>query len=633
MFKETRCSDAGGITRAQTLARAYFAQHPQFKEDYKTFSKAGTDAVDPFSNPAFLEKCFEHAMTGVGPVEDGDKTPLREWVYGAVSFIRRSLGDHLLEQTAGVRSGDFVALVESVNLAVLMFETQTPALMQVDYYKSTMAGVGGNDLLVFMASLTRSRAKLKGIGVIIPDNMAQQVLLGGLDQEIFAGLIDAAGRTPYSSCGELERAIVKEATKPTVSDKLRALRPGRPQMAMVIDTADIAHGQRIDRLEMLMTTMATGASAKYNAGGHAGGRVSSKEPCFDFFRGRCSRPDCRFQHVQGGQAHGAVADRARGQGHGQPAKYCALHLNEVGHTTEECTTLKQNPVLRAQLLMAGEPPGAAANGGKERVAVVHEFAFVTREVSPSAREVVSRKKVGRFVLDSGSTTHATYDEGRCFDVEECHVVVEGSNSDAAFVCVKKGKLYVNASNTRTGGINRLLLTDVLINPIFPFHIFSEVRALEAGCIVGKVQGMSTITTVEGAHVLDASQQLLPSGVKLYFIDEAPVSYGEPVACAEEGPLLLADDQERPVELRRDSGVPVIFQTEEEPAIEGAPMGPVEILGDEHIINVLYAAGRVAELVVEDRSVMIDGEAGEPGVITGPKAGEGGAALCLPLFDD
>ena len=77
-------------------------------------------------------------------------------------------------------------------------------------------------------------------------------------------------------------------------------------------------------------------------------------------------------------------------------------------------------------------------------------------------------KIDRWCVDGASTTNATYDRVRCFNIRPCNVSIHSANSDDNMTCTEMGDTYIFAYHTATGTTNRVLLKQVLINRAFLF---------------------------------------------------------------------------------------------------------------------------------------------------------------------
>ena len=122
-----------------------------------------------------------------------------------------------------------------------------------------MAIEGKNDLMTFLAVLTRFIRRLEAAGIKIDDGKKQRVLLKGLDQVIFQHFINDARRKPYADYDCLYTAVTECAEEPPILEQLRSLRPGNPQSALATRTTQaksqqhkqqhMTDSQRLDKIE------------------------------------------------------------------------------------------------------------------------------------------------------------------------------------------------------------------------------------------------------------------------------------------------------------------------------------------------------------------------------------------------
>ena len=125
--------------------------------------------------------------------------------------------------------------------------------------------------------------------------------------------------------------------------------------------------------------------------------------------------------------------------------------------------------------------------------------------------------------------HATWDRSICFNIRTVDVQIFGSNSAVSatdMVCKEMGDCDVKAYDVNTGAFTTIRLTNVLISPDFPFHLFSEVVAFDRGLSCVKFKNSWSFFS-NAALILHASQRLLTdpaarsrSEARLYWIDSS-----------------------------------------------------------------------------------------------------------------
>ena len=515
LFKKIRNVNMDKLKDSKTLDATYFSKHPGFKDDFKELKKNG----DPLDNADFCAKCKAHA------VREGEG--FNDWVYLVFPDIRNALSEDIREQTGGVSLGDLTGLLEEIKLSIHQSETANKHALELEYGKCTMAVEGKNDLMTFLAVLSRYHRRLEAAGIQVEDGKKQEVLKEGLDQAIFETIISNCDRQPYASYAKLAAAVKKHARKHLIREKLMALKPGNPHSALTTRSApdhqpkhQPAHqpnhqpadnSQRLDRIEAILVSLTNTKAAQLK-----------KQKCFKFEKGTCDKGDkCPYDH---GSSNNSSNNSNNGN---KQRKYCILHRSTT-HDTSECNKIRNDPGLMeayAKLVERAEPGqrvNKATTGGDDG----YSFLFPTRAALP--QHIFAMRglpKIDLWCVDGAATTSATYDRGKCFNIRPCKVTIHGPDSDSSFTCVEKGDVIINVDDKSTGKLNKLLVTDVLINEAFPFHIFSEIIAYEKHCSAVKSLGSWQFLNPSAQPLFHASQRLLNGGsshsdMKLYFIDEA-----------------------------------------------------------------------------------------------------------------
>jgi hypothetical protein len=248
--------------------------------------------------------------------------------------VRESLCAKIAEQTNSVPTGDLVALFLAITLAIGFIDRgHNLEALEIAYAKTNMEAEGQNDIMTYISVLASQLRRLKTAGHTVSDTKACRVLLTGLHQDVFESFIAAAERTPYPSYPLLVQALQQAASKPHTIVKLRALLPGTSHSAFTTRTSlgnMSPTDQRLDRLETIMATMASG-----------GNKTSTQLPCFAFKQsGTCTRGDtCPY-------AHTTDRNPATATGGSRTVKYCAAHQTST-HNTADCSMINANPKLKA----------------------------------------------------------------------------------------------------------------------------------------------------------------------------------------------------------------------------------------------------------------------------------------------
>jgi hypothetical protein len=530
-FQCAKLTNLAAITRPVTLSKGFFKVH--FKDDYKDASSDDDGAVDPFDNAPFVQQCFDYAL--------GNGDGFADWVYNAFAGIHESLSDDIAEKITGVATGDVVALLAGINLAIGHTETHDSLDLEDLYTKTTMEKDGDNDIMKYTGVLKALTRRLKAAGVNMSDEKQQRVLLRGLHQDVFLFFIQDAERTPYKSYFDLEAAVLKAASKERMMQKLSALKPGTTHSAMTTRLGakrSAAAGQEDDNgshlakivAEAVMTSMA----------GVADKRDRDAGPCWQFQRtGKCDKgTSCRFSHKtkkrerntsSGSDGDGVTkSNKRRGRiGDGEPAKkggkmHCAWH-NTDNHNTADCQLLS-SPHFQEQLRKVQNGQGFAAVNTTNVRDMNHEFLCVTQV---SLEKVFAcqdtNSQLDRWCVDGGATTHATWDRASCTDIVSCNVRVDGPNSADSFTVKERGTRRFTALNP-DGTTSVIVVGDVLISPAFPFHIFSEIKVLQAGATAIKKHNSWQFfkpAAQGGQPLFHASPRRAGAavGAALYFIDQ------------------------------------------------------------------------------------------------------------------
>ena len=126
-------------------------------------------------------------------------------------------------------------------------------------------------------------------------------------------------------------------------------------------------------------------------------------------------------------------------------------------------------------------------------------------------------KINKVVVDGASTTSATFDESRCFNIRECAVTVRGPNSKDSFLVTKIGSTVFNIMTA--GRKTRMSVDNVLISERFPFHILSEIVCFEKNLTAIKKKNSWQFYKPDASPLFHASQHLIKENLKLYFIDD------------------------------------------------------------------------------------------------------------------
>jgi hypothetical protein len=521
IFEKTHNNNMDRLTTADTLDKKFFAKlhaddfeakpvPPESKaavvqEAAIEFKKISADTNGrPWSHAGLLKKCTEHALvTGEG---------FLNWVYTLFGDIFAGLSNEIRGKVSGVVLGDVVSLLQGIKIAVHHFETNDPEALEIQYSKCSMDREGKNDVMTYTAALTTYMKRLDAAGVPVRDAKAQRILLNGLDQELFESFIATTSRFPYDNYDDLQQALLRAVEKPHMLRKLATLKPGAEQASLMVTQAEDQQPQRqhvqarFEKLETILVSLAKSIESK-QASPTKSRNSSKKTACGLFFNtGNCRfGAACKFSHNP--------IDK----------KWC-VHHESVTHNTVDCNQPDATPPSRQHANATRQSPNTPSSSAGHTLNG-YDFCFPTRYDMPQhVFAVNAAPKIDMWCVDGASTTFATYDEGRCFNVRPCNVNIFGPNCKDNFVCTKVGDCDIPTFDKDTGKTSKMLATNVLISPHFPFHIFSEILAFEKRCTATKSLGSWKFFSPDKQPLFNASQRLLGevqghSDVKLYFIEQ------------------------------------------------------------------------------------------------------------------
>ena len=532
VFSVSHCNNLDTLKPRDMLLATFFSKFPRFAERFAAAAEAATVVQnDAFENDELVEECYEHATT----TGDGFKP----WVYTVYTAVRAALDTRVRLQTSGVKRGDLLKLLLIIKLAMHRFEIYSPDDLDIMYTKCCMAEEGQNDLMVYMAAMDNYVARLDAADASPSEAKRMRCLLAGLNQIIFESLINDAEIAPFKSYALLQVAIMKRASRHITAAKLRALRPGQQSFnvtrtsAPVPATTESKMEERLQRMERMMTAIAKKTMAE----------PPNKGLCFAFKNtGACNRgTSCPFAHVAGAARQQRVTNL-----------HCSVHGPNSSHTSLQCNALRKMNLDKAAraaeftTTATQQVRAATTENGYDFMFPMralpqpqHHFMYTLRNGITSAishfmpQYIMSVRdttpKINAWCIDSGATCFGTYDRKLCHNIRPCNTTIFGASAEVdsgTMVCTEMGDLYLQAYIKQTGKTNNILLTDVLINAAFPFHIFSEIVAFDRGNTATKSKNEWSFHDQSGERSFNGSQKFINSlpmqnrsDKKLYFIDE------------------------------------------------------------------------------------------------------------------
>jgi hypothetical protein len=511
------------ITRTSTLDPDFFKKDagPELAAAFKAASKDDDNkTVDPMTSTVFAGKCFQHAAeTGQG---------FHPWLYKLYADVRFTLSDKIKTQTASVKRGDLVGLLNAIKLSLRFYETINPDDLAKQHADCNMAGEGGNDLMTYLSCLSRYMQRLSAAGEPVLDRKARRILLTGLNQEIFESFITARFDTPCANYALLEAKVQNWASQKSVLAKLDNLKPGHPRSEAAYSTrtakTELSFEARMEAKIEAACVMMQKTAATSNSQLPVASQI-----CENFLRGHCRFGDkCGRVHDKNAKR----PERVVRQRAPTDKMWCDYH-NSPSHDTVSCRMHAKFEELhlerqRVHTTRVAGTPGTELRGyqmspGPGDVDPRHQIYVTQHSVQMPEYMFTMRDepRIDMWAVDGAATIMATYDRNKCFDIRPCKVSIVGADSHHNFVCTEMGSTIITVRDqdrqTRTIQVN-----DVLISNSFPFHIFSEIVAFDKGATCSKAKGTWLFKGPTGKFLFHASQRLLgqSNSSKLYFIDEA-----------------------------------------------------------------------------------------------------------------
>src|SRR6185437_1714296 len=130
--------------------------------------------------------------------------------------------------------------------------------------------------------------------------------------------------------------------------------------------------------------------------------------------------------------------------------------------------------------------------------------------------ITDKHNISNWVMDSGATSSATFDEADCVDVKDCDVQITAAGS--SFSVKRIGTAIVHALDT-TGKPQKITLSNCLISQLFPYKLLSLQAFTKKGHTVTMADDM--------VHISNKVNDVVLVGVRdptsqLFMLRESPM---------------------------------------------------------------------------------------------------------------
>jgi len=527
------CTDGETTSSGDEYSRSLLNKTQLAEKHTRLKKRKSKSKTDKFKTD-FIQQCYDNALkTGQG---------FLKWVYIVYLATTEALSADIAEQVSSCKRGDLMDLLNELALAVGNYEKIDSANVQLDLMSATMANQGSNDVMKFLSFVKYYLQRLKGSKHEVTDEVAQQIVLRGLDASIFDSWILHAEDNKFTSLAKMEQSLKHHMTKDSIAMKLKHLvkAPIGLQIHSTAAQVDTPKTKKIKELqEKLRFKTRSGGTKDFQRE-----KASSGGLCFKFVKGiKCTDKDCKFAHV---------------------AKSCTYHPKSSSHSTAECKTKGQKPETRMQEVQ-NDVDYAMDNGPIEMYMIQRQF-FMTGQLEPARErlpidhqphadfvdrsdnysgyfkddssdesdEILHENSVSevnsdfisgpevkieddlqccslhvtqvKWFMDGMSNTHMCPYASELFDLYDCNVSVRTASN--SFVAKQAGK-KVLFSKGKDKKITKIVLANVLVyhdGSEDPKSIVSELKFSDAGCVIRKQDSEFTIHDKNGKLLLEATRQ-------------------------------------------------------------------------------------------------------------------------------
>jgi hypothetical protein len=355
-------------------------------DQYDLWKGRVADACWSVTHKSLFEVTDEDCKAAINAFEIANeaKKP-QDWVGKCWMIVTGSLHDDVYRKIAQVPRGLLASLLKEISHALVVCNLEEVAPLRLELYGANMAKDAGNDLQSWITFLLERSSKLAFLKKQVPEEEIVAIFLKGLPP-VFQQL-QVYFAIPGQMPDAFEKAIAitrKFAANPTIAAELAKLKSSGTSQSMFPVTTNQPPRPN-NRPAPLCRQFARSGSCSFGT-------------------------RCRFTHTA----------TPAPTGNRPTCTYCS----RLGHTADVCRKRMSDRSGSASVppvTMVVTPEPAANHAQPAPADNNDEFSFVLT-VSSTTPELPN------WILDSGATCCATFDEADCIDVRDCQVNVTAAGS-------------------------------------------------------------------------------------------------------------------------------------------------------------------------------------------------------------
>lgn len=407
-----------------------------------------------------------------------------EWVGKIWSILTSSLHDDVYRKVNHIQRGYIKSLLDEISHTLVVNNMEEVGPLRLELYGGTMEKDGSNDLQLWINFVVERGNKLLFLKKEVPQEELVTIFLKGLHDcfEQLQVYFAIPGQMPKT----LEQAVTivrKHAQSPAMVGRLAKLKaPGlsqnlfpaiAPQPATATQPAK-SRQQIVCRQFSEKGTCSYGAKCRFKHTATPGsGPPSQGQPNRNYNNdvkcGFCSRPghseqECRTKQrllTQVRNEHAALATPTIGLNQSQPS--------ETKSESQAQTTLHFNSDPFSPFTFMMHTNGVSQHQNVRDASKTGAFQHQVEPGSVTSSKISVFQHKSDWVMDSGATCCATFDENECIDVVACNINVTAAGS--SFRVYKAGTVLINTVDD-LGRPVQLKMRNTLIAPEFPLKLLA-----------------------------------------------------------------------------------------------------------------------------------------------------------------